>query len=788
MLGLHEQNFDECNAPDVYPNRGIDTFVHSREESPGSPWLLRRMNREQNAKRTSPGFKFLKLLKQVGGQVLNNQEFDDDLEAQLRDEMGQPAMGSCAMRSWSGSTEDSETGLKGWRRRFLIGALFLTVVALLLMIVYAAGASNRLNLVNDLRNAVTHGGPPHLGQDTGRETWTCHAKNIQLWTPQQREWCCQEEHVGCAATSLPFDCLDGLSKFKKWSAEKRQWLLGVASGISLFVKVGSPAICEQKHLPWSASWLTTGCQPGTSQFVPVSGEGSQDPGMGVGLAGVGDVGSSDRELFSEQWLYRWRWVNQPLHMIALITPSLELGSAIVTQRAWRVGGTGIFERMLAKASHLAADTGPLRLQVWWTHQDDGQWEVVSMGSCASVQNVERSPFYARFILQEKIGQAASWMADKSLIGRHGSYGKVYLVKDKRNQKILAVKVQAAQFGREWVITDEVNIWRSLGRHPNIVSFHDLRQEANVYFILMEDSPSRYQGCELVRVSAAFQAAASFEVQNFLYGGRDDRTLKLADFGLSVHLRPGEKLDAVCGSPAFMAPEMVMRQGYEFKIDMWSMGVTFFMVMYGTLLVGKPKMSVPEMKEAIKSPTATKTALQGAMQKADTCEGEERELKHAALDVVKQLTVREPTQRVGPKDALDLPFIHLVAVASEEDLVVPGGGGGSSGNPPFTTSGERQRAVNVSDSGQGKRRAKSSNVIMFQEGDGVAKRPSDRIQLPDHLDSPNSFRGMEGGASSLKLQRFKSSGLNSLACMQSAYTSIGVCCCAVLIHDFLDRTK
>ena len=39
-----------------------------------------------------------------------------------------------------------------------------------------------------------------------------------------------EEHVGCAATSLPFDCLDGLSKFKKWSAEKRQWLLGVASG------------------------------------------------------------------------------------------------------------------------------------------------------------------------------------------------------------------------------------------------------------------------------------------------------------------------------------------------------------------------------------------------------------------------------------------------------------------------------------------------------------------------------------------------------------------------------
>ncbi|CAE7633619.1 CCRP1 [Symbiodinium sp. CCMP2592] len=436
-----------------------------------------------------------------------------------------------------------------------------------------------------------------------------------------------------------------------------------------------------------------------------------------------------------------------------------------------------------------------------------------MGSCASVNNVERSPFYARFILQEKIGQ--------------GSYGKVYLVKDKRNQKILAVKVQAAAFGREWVITDEVNVWRSLGRHPNIVSFHDLRQEANVYFILMEVCPRalsdrvmyspQWTALDLMHdfkqallglshMHARRILHRDIKVQNFLYGGRDDRTLKLADFGLSVHLRPGEKLDAVCGSPAFMAPEMVMRQGYEFKIDMWSMGVTFFMVMYGTLLVGKPKMSVPEMKEAIKSPTATKTALQGAMQKADACEGEERELKHAALDVVKQLTVREPTQRVGPKDALDLPFIHLVAVAGEEDLaryrkillvdrppaakkkavtepeadvvrsgkppvprkpqpqsprvdaltpVVPGGG--SSGNPPFTTSGERQLGVNVSDSGQGKRRAKSSNVITFQGSDGVAKRQSDRIQLPDHLDSPNSFRGIEGGASSLKLQRFKSAG-------------------------------
>eukprot|EP00439_Symbiodinium_sp_Y106_P018554 s5572_g2.t1 len=41
-----------------------------------------------------------------------------------------------------------------------------------------------------------------------------------------------EEHVGCAATSVPFDCLDGLSMFKKWSAEKRQWCCS-ARGLAL---------------------------------------------------------------------------------------------------------------------------------------------------------------------------------------------------------------------------------------------------------------------------------------------------------------------------------------------------------------------------------------------------------------------------------------------------------------------------------------------------------------------------------------------------------------------------
>eukprot|EP00434_Breviolum_minutum_P004343 symbB.v1.2.003826.t1/scaffold216.1/size293228/11 len=286
-----------------------------------------------------------------------------------------------------------------------------------------------------------------------------------------------------------------------------------------------------------------------------------------------------------------------------------------------------------------------------------------MGSCAGIQLAERPSFYSQYILQEKIGQ--------------GSYGKVYLAKDKRSGRVSAVKVQAAQFGREWVILDEVIVWRALGRHPNIVCFYDLRQEANVFFILMEVCPralsdrvmSAPKWTTLELSNDYYQALLGVQhmhnrrivhrdikVQNFLYGGNDGRTLKLADFGLSVEIHPGEKLEAVCGSPAFMAPEM---------IDMWSLGVTFFMVMHGTLLVGKPKMSVSEMKEAIKSPNATKASMMNAMTKADSLTGDLRELKMQALDVVRQLTVRDPLHRVGPKEALELQFLQLGQQATWE---------------------------------------------------------------------------------------------------------------------------
>ncbi|KAI0526778.1 hypothetical protein KFK09_002369 [Dendrobium nobile] len=60
----------------------------------------------------------------------------------------------------------------------------------------------------------------------------------------------------------------------------------------------------------------------------------------------------------------------------------------------------------------------------------------------------------------------------------------------------------------------------------------------------------------------------------------DAVLKIADFGLSRVVHPGEFADAVCGSPLYMAPEVMQFQKYDNKVDMWSVGAILFELLNG----------------------------------------------------------------------------------------------------------------------------------------------------------------------------------------------------------------
>ncbi|KAJ6858133.1 hypothetical protein NC652_040629, partial [Populus alba x Populus x berolinensis] len=70
-------------------------------------------------------------------------------------------------------------------------------------------------------------------------------------------------------------------------------------------------------------------------------------------------------------------------------------------------------------------------------------------------------------------------------------------------------------------------------------------------------------------------------ENILLSGKEsDVVLKIADFGLSRRVLPDNHVETVCGSPFYMAPEVLQFQRYDYKVDMWSVGVILFELLNG----------------------------------------------------------------------------------------------------------------------------------------------------------------------------------------------------------------
>ncbi|KAL7543878.1 hypothetical protein ACHAXR_013281, partial [Thalassiosira sp. AJA248-18] len=62
--------------------------------------------------------------------------------------------------------------------------------------------------------------------------------------------------------------------------------------------------------------------------------------------------------------------------------------------------------------------------------------------------------------------------------------------------------------------------------------------------------------------------------------RDDVDVRLADFGFAQHVHAPNSLTSQCGTPFFVAPEVINRKPYDQKVDMWSIGITCYLLLCG----------------------------------------------------------------------------------------------------------------------------------------------------------------------------------------------------------------
>eukprot|EP00088_Acartia_fossae_P047488 TRINITY_DN5148_c0_g1_i1.p1 TRINITY_DN5148_c0_g1~~TRINITY_DN5148_c0_g1_i1.p1 ORF type:complete len:588 (-),score=124.11 TRINITY_DN5148_c0_g1_i1:437-1945(-) len=73
---------------------------------------------------------------------------------------------------------------------------------------------------------------------------------------------------------------------------------------------------------------------------------------------------------------------------------------------------------------------------------------------------------------------------------------------------------------------------------------------------------------------------------------DDLEMKIGDFGLATMVEvKGEKKKTLCGTPNYIAPEVLGKKGHSYEVDVWSLGCILY-----TLLVGKPPFETQTLKD------------------------------------------------------------------------------------------------------------------------------------------------------------------------------------------------
>jgi len=133
-------------------------------------------------------------------------------------------------------------------------------------------------------------------------------------------------------------------------------------------------------------------------------------------------------------------------------------------------------------------------------------------------------------------------------------------------------------------------------------------------------------------------------ENLLLRNRhSDSEIKIADFGFAKQALNDHALDTMCGTPGYVAPEIISKERYGTKADMWSMGVIVF-----TLLGGYPPFN---------SDNARKLLRMTRVGKFEFHEEYWGGISMGVKDMIRLMLRTNPRERVSADDVLCHPWMR-----------------------------------------------------------------------------------------------------------------------------------
>lgn len=188
----------------------------------------------------------------------------------------------------------------------------------------------------------------------------------------------------------------------------------------------------------------------------------------------------------------------------------------------------------------------------------------------------------------------------------GNFGKVMLAEEKLTSQLFAIKVLKKEF---IIDNDEVESTRSekrvfltaaKERHPFLLGLHSCFQtETRIYFVMEYVSggdlmlhiqrkqfslrQAKFYACEVLLALEYFHANGiiyrDLKLDNILL--TLDGHVKVADYGLcKEEMWYGKTTSTFCGTPEFMAPEILLEQRYGRAVDWWAFGVLTYEMLLG----------------------------------------------------------------------------------------------------------------------------------------------------------------------------------------------------------------
>ena len=261
----------------------------------------------------------------------------------------------------------------------------------------------------------------------------------------------------------------------------------------------------------------------------------------------------------------------------------------------------------------------------------------------------------------------------------GATGKVYLAQHKITQGIYAIKeidktnkqndYTAPYFRREIEIMYKI-------KHPNIVKLFGHFEEGNFCYFIMEYIPKgnlynamikqKSQCFDSGRVATIMKDLISavyyihnmsppivhrdIKPENLLV--TDDGRIKLTDFGWSNYVEYFNIRSTFCGTPYYLAPEIIKKIGHNISVDIWCIGALIF-----EFLTGKCPFSGQSDNEIFENVLKNKIDWP-------------KDINLEAKNLISKILKNDPKERISLQEMLKHPFFTNNVANSDEFMFKP----------------------------------------------------------------------------------------------------------------------